>query len=154
MNRKRWLLFALTISLAACSAWAEKVDMSPDELRETATHVVKGQVVAIYERKFNTDDWAYTQFLAEVKVAEPEKGKDLKQDELVYIRYWHRDWIANRDPEPNTNGHRGLPAEGDLIRVYLSRNAYDGFGTTKDGGFNVIGANGFEIIAKKVANAK
>lgn len=153
MNSTQCLVVALAISSLGPFANAEKADLSPKELKETATHVVQGQVVAIYERKFQTDDWAYTQFLAEVKVSEPEKGKDFKKDELIYIRYWHRGWIADRDPEPNTSGHRGLPAEGDLVRVYLSRNAYDGFGTTKDGGFNVIGANGFEIIAKKVAEA-
>jgi hypothetical protein len=32
--------------------------------------------------------------------------------------------------------------------VYLARNAHDGFDPdNKDGGFNVIGANGFEKLA-------
>ena len=31
--------------------------------------------------------------------------------------------------------------------MYLARNAYDGFGAdNKDGGLNVIGANGFEKL--------
>ena len=36
--------------------------------------------------------------------------------------------------------------DGATIRAYLARNACDGFGETKDGGFNVIGANGFEKV--------
>jgi hypothetical protein len=138
---------ALFLTFVATLAWAEKVDMSPEELVKTATHIVDGQVMAIYERKTSDDKWANTSFVAEVRVNKAEKGeKDLEKDDLVYIRYWHRNWIANRDPEPNTNGHRGLPAEGDHIRVYLARNAYNGFGQTQDGGFDVIGANGFEIL--------
>jgi hypothetical protein len=146
MPRPRTLLIPLAVSLLATLAWAEKVDMSPEELVETATHIVDGQVVAIYERKTSDDKWANTSYLAEVRVNKAEKGDDLEKDDLVYIRYWHRNWIANRDPEPNTNGHRGLPAERDNIRVYLARNAYNGFGESKDGGFDVIGANGFEIL--------
>ncbi|MBM4002009.1 MAG: hypothetical protein FJ295_01795 [Planctomycetes bacterium] len=53
--------------------------------------------------------------------------------------------VAARQP-PDTSGHRGLPREGQSIRVFLARNAYNGFGETKDGGFNVIGANGFEAL--------
>ena len=45
---------------------------------------------------------------------------------------------SDRDGRP-----RRIPKEGDRVRVYLARNAYDGFGDNGDGGFNVIGANGF-----------
>jgi hypothetical protein len=51
---------------------------------------------------------------------------------------------------PGTNGHRGCPSEGATLRIYLARNAYDGFSDdNKDGGFNVIGANGFEEMPEK-----
>ena len=53
---------------------------------------------------------------------------------------------------PSSPGHMGTPVEGDTVRVYLARNAYDGFTMDNtDGGFNVIGGNGFEklTVAKK-----
>ena len=74
-----------------------------------------------------------------------EKGEGLATGGLVYARYWTRRF-AGRMPPPSTNGHRGIPEEGNRMRIYLARNAYDGFGETKDGGFNVIGANGFEKL--------
>jgi hypothetical protein len=34
-----------------------------------------------------------------------------------------------------------------VVRVYLARGAYDGFGAgSQDGGFDVLGANGFEKL--------
>jgi hypothetical protein len=134
------------LSLLANPIKAEKVDMSVEDLRKTATHIVTGQVVAIYERTESDGDWKYTRYVAEVRVAECEKGDGVKKDDLVYIRYWRRGWQGKGDPLPNTSGHRGLPEGGANIRAYLARNAYDGFGQTKDGGFNVIGANGFEKL--------
>jgi hypothetical protein len=62
----------------------------------------------------------------------------------VYVRYWHRESVGA--PRLDTNGHRGLPKQDEILRIYLARNAYNGFGTTNDGGFDVIGANGFEKL--------
>jgi hypothetical protein len=144
----RWLLIApLAIALAtAVPARAEKVPLSPEELRSTATHVVVGQVTAIYTRNETTAEWKYTHYVAEVRVTETEKGDGLKKGDLVYARYWHRQWVSKEKQRPDTNGHRGLPDQGETIRVYMAKNAYDGFGNTNDGGFNVIGANGFEKV--------
>lgn len=134
--------FALTTPLRA-----EKVDMSSEELRKTATHVVTGQVTAVYERTETTDDWKYTKYVAEIRVEECEKGDGIEKGDLVYARYWRRAWIGNGQVPPSMSGHRGLPSDGESLRVYLARNAYDGFSfDNKDGGFNVIGANGFEKL--------
>ena len=146
MYRITCLLTVAVMSILARPVQAEKVDMSAEDLRKTATHIVTGQVVAIYERTQTDGDWKYTRYVAEVRVAECEKGDGLKKGDLVYIRYWRRGWQGKGDPKPDTSGHRGLPSDGATIRAYLARNAYDGFGETKDGGFNVIGANGFEKL--------
>jgi hypothetical protein len=143
----RFLLLALAAALAAAgAARAEKEPLSPEEFRKTATHVVVGQVTAVYTRTETSGDWKYTRFIAEVRVIESEKGDGLKKGDLVYARYWQRRWVGRDKQPPSTIGHRGLPANGETLRIYLARNAYDGFGETKDGGFNVIGANGFEPI--------
>jgi hypothetical protein len=85
--------------------------------------------------------------VAEIRVDECTKGAGLAKGDLVYARYWQRAWRGAGQPYPSTIGHRGLPATGDTLRVYLARNAYDGFtSANNDGGFNVIGANGFEKL--------
>ncbi len=137
-------LFVVVSSCVISVARAEKVDLSPQELREMATHVVTGHVNMIFQQTLALDDWQYTLYVAELRIAECTKGDGLAAGNLMYARYWQQQWIGNGDAPPSTSGHRGLPDEGDFVRVYLSRNAYDGFGDNSDGGFNVIGANGFE----------
>jgi hypothetical protein len=146
MFRNLWLLAVAAEVAMVCPVRAEKVDMSPEELRKTATHVVTGQVTAVYARTATEGDWKYTRYVAEVRVGECEKGGGIKKGDLVYARYWRRAWIGKGRVPPSTSGHRGLPRHGESLRVYLARNAYDGFGDNKDGGFNVIGANGFEKL--------
>jgi hypothetical protein len=126
---------------------AEKAPLSPEQLKKTATHVITGDVTAIYTRTETAGDWQYTRYVAELRVAECEKGDGVKKGDLVYARYWHRQWISPRKQEPNTNGHYDLPKQGETVRIYMAKNAYDGFTfDNKDGGFNVIGANGFENV--------
>jgi hypothetical protein len=144
------IIAALLVSLLGGSlAQAEKVDLDRAELHKTATHVVTGQVLGIYERQETRGDWQYKRYVAEVRVDKCEKGEGLDSGDLVYVRYWHRQWIGAGQVPPSTSGHRGLPSSGDKLRVYLARNAYDGFSPENhDGGYNVIGANGFEKLAE------
>jgi len=140
-------------SLLTSDLFAEKVDMSPDELSSTATHVIVGKVTGIYERKEDAGDWKYTRFVAEVQIEKAEKGDGLRPREMAYVRYWRRQYAGKeKNPPPNTNGHRGLPQAGQRMRIYLAKNAYDGFThDNKDGGLNVIGANGFEALQPEAA---
>jgi hypothetical protein len=132
---------------------AEAPNMSPEHLRETATHVITGNVIAVYQQQKATPYWKYTRYVAEVRVAECEKGDAIKKGDLVYVRYWRRSWVGWGRVPLSTAGHRGLPSEGEFSRIYLARNAYDGFDPdNNDGGFNVIGANGFQKL--KPAPAK
>ncbi len=126
---------------------AEKINMSSSQLHMTATHVIEGQVLAIYQRTEQLENWKLTRLVAEVRVDRCDKGEGIQKGDLIYARYWHREWIGKGTIPPSTNGHRGLPNEKDKVRIYLARNAYDGFSfENKDGGFNVIGANGFEKL--------
>jgi hypothetical protein len=138
--------FAVALALAS-TAVAEKAPMTPEELLETSTHVVTGTVNAVYERTEIDGDWKYRHRVAEIKVAKCEKGDDIKADGLVYVRYWTRGWVGQGQMPPSTAGHRPSPDAGDQVRVYVAKNAYDGFTRdNNDGGFNVIGRDGFEII--------
>ena len=147
MTRGLSLLVALLSAVLVSPAGAEKVNMSPEDLAETATHIVTGRVVAVYERTETDEHYKTTHYVAEVRADEVEKGDGIEKDGLVYVRYWRRAWIGKGNPPPGTGGHRGLPEAGDSVRIYLARNAYDGFDpNNNDGGFNVIGANGFEAL--------
>lgn len=147
MLRSRLLVTAIVSAILVGAVQAEKASMSPEALKETATHVLTGQVKAIYQRTEVEGNWTYVRYVAEIRVGECEKGEGIKAGDLVYVRYWHRGWTGKGLVPPSTSGHRGLPTERESIRVYLSRNAYDGFShDNKDGGFNVIGANGFEKL--------
>lgn len=104
--------------------------MPPSWLKDTATHVISGAVTAIYESKTSDNDWNTTHYLAEVRVKTVEKGEGIKAGDLVYVRYRHRAGVGA--PRLVTNGHRGLPKQGETLRIYLARNAYNGFGTTNN----------------------
>ena len=147
---KALIFFFVVILLApfAAPVMAEKANMSPALLRQTATHVVVGTVVRVYSRSQTVKGYDTTEYVAELRIKEVEKGEGLKEGDLLYARYGTQRWVGPGPPTPGTSGHRGLPREGDTLRVYLARNAYDGFGENRDGGFNVIGANGFEKLAR------
>jgi hypothetical protein len=145
----RWLLLVSLVVLVtpAVPIRAEKVDLTPEQLRKTATHVVSGEVTAIYSREVKRGKWDYTHYVAELSVDNVEKGEGIEAGELIYVRYWSKRWTGGGLPPPDTSGHRGRPSEGDSLRIYLARDAYDGFTRdNNDGGFNVIGANGFEEL--------
>jgi hypothetical protein len=145
--RNPWVLCVAAAAALAVTARAEKAPLSPEELRKTATHVVTGDVTAVYERTETAGDWKYTRYVAEVRVGACEKGDGIKAGDLVYARYYRRAWIGAGRMPPSSTGHSGTPAAGESVRVYLARNAYDGFTPDNtDGGFNVIGANGFESL--------
>ena len=150
MARRIAPLAALCLAFAAGGLRAEKVNMSKEELLGTATHVIVGKVQAVYTREAQAGSYRYTHFVAEVRVEAAEKGDGLKKDDLAYVRYWRKAYTGKGLPPPDTAGHRGLPDVGQSVRIYLARNAYDGFTfDNKDGGYNVIGANGFEAIPEK-----
>ncbi len=129
---------------------AEKPNLPPEKLRELATHVVTGEVTAVFAREpERVGRYDRTYYVAEVKVATCEKGESIKPESLVYVRYWRQAWAGPGPVAPGTSGHRGLPEQGSKMRIYLARNAYDGFTRDNtDGGLNVIGANGFEVLDK------
>jgi hypothetical protein len=128
-------------------ARAEKAPMTPAQLLATATHVVVGEVKAVYERIERGTHFHVTHYVAEVKVERVEKGEGIAADAPQYVRYWTKTWVGRGAVPPGTTGHAGAPKAGERLRVYLAKNAYDGFSTTNhDGGFNVIGANGFERL--------
>lgn len=138
--------FALVGSIVSCFALAalplrgEIVPKSAEQMREMATHVVVGKVKGIYTSSARRGDYQQTHYVAELSIDKIEKGDGLQEKQLVYVRYWTQQWAGRGNPPPGTNGHRGLPAAGAAVRVYLVNKGYDGGG----GGYNVVFADGFE----------
>ena len=147
------LLVGLMAFGSSSTTFAEKPLMSPAQLRSAATHVVRGTVTTVSSRTVRNGSFSVTQFVAEVRVLAVEKGEGVAIETPLYARYWTQTWLGPGPMPSGTNGHTGLPTEGQTLRIYLARNAYDGFGDdNKDGGFNVIGTNGFEALrAEEVA---
>lgn len=143
------LLASFFIALAMNSARAEKVDMTPEQLQMTATHVISGLVKDIYSTMEREGDYEVTRFIAEIVIEKVEKGDGLKAGELAYARYWRQNWRGKGTPPPGTSGHRGLPKKGDAIKVYLVNKGYNGGGDTTDGGYDVVFTNGFSVREPK-----
>ncbi len=142
------IALVLTALFVPLAAYAEKVDTPPAGMRKDATNVIVGRVNAVYARTAVEGKWKVTRYVAEVRVDKDEKGS-LAKSSLAYVRYWRRSWAGVGPVPPSTGGHRGLPKEGETLRIYAVSSGYNGFGTTKDGGLDVYGANGFERLKKR-----
>ena len=145
---RRVSVFTLIVGVAlAVPTRAEKAPLSPEQLRKTATHVVIGEVTAIYTRSETAGDWQYTRYVAEVRVGGKRKGRWAEEG-----RSRLRTVLASsmdQSAETGTEHQWALgPAETRReLRIYMAKNAYDGFTeANKDGGFNVIGCDGFERL--------
>lgn len=142
---------AVVLVIAALAAASPDIpDKSPEMLKEAATHIAVGEVLRIYEVEEKEPKWKYTRYLAEVQVESLEKGEGASAKELIYVRWFKRRYRGGMPPL-SSNGHKGwVPEKGDRARVYLARNAHDGFTTdNSDGGFNVLVPNGFEELPAK-----
>ena len=131
--------------IAPLAAHAEKVDTPPAGLRKGSTNVIVGKVKAIYTRTAREGKYKVTRYVAEVEVQKDEKGA-LPKGSLAYVRYWRHSWVGPGLVPPGTAGHRGLPKEGETLRIYLVSKGYNGTGKTTDGGLDVYFANGFEQL--------
>ncbi len=146
------LILMLTVLLPQGRGLAEIIDLSSEELQQTATEIVTGTVAAIYTRHSNEGDWEYIRYLAEIRVDQVEKSRRSGQADNcmtapLYVRYWQRRWVGSSPQPPSTSGHRSLPAEGRRYRFYLSNRAFDGFSRQNmSGGYNVLLPNGFEKL--------
>jgi hypothetical protein len=130
---------------------AEKVFSSPEELRARATHVVTGTVESVSAARELEGAWEYVRYRAVVRVGALEKGSGLAAGDTFECRYWTKSWLAPTPPPPDTSGHSPLPRRGQSVRVFVVNAGYNGFGTTTDGGYDVFGRNGWEILSPATA---
>ncbi len=138
----------LIVLVAFAATRTEIPNKSPEMLEKGATHIAVGEVVRIYKVEEKESKWKYTRCVAELRVEVIEKGEGFAAGELLYVRWFSRRYRGGTPP-PSSNGYHGkVPSSGDRVRVYLARNAHDGFNPDNlDGGYNVLIPNGFEKLA-------
>ena len=130
---------------------AAKAPSSKKQLETIATHIVVGEVQAVYSHKEREgipllSGYEYDHKVAEVKIEKVEKGK--VSEKLMYVRYWSRKWMGVGLPPPGAQSFSPQPEKGQLCRFYLAKNSYDGLSekSNQDGGYNVVYVNGVEPI--------
>lgn len=134
-------------SIGTQPAIAGKFPISPDALRNLATHIVAGKILAIYKREETDRMNARTYYVAEIRLEKIEKGAGLQPGQLVYARYFQSEWVGEGNPPPDAElRFVPTPRPKQRFRCYLVDNGYDGAGQNTDGGFNVIFAQGFERL--------
>ena len=71
-------VLAALVVVATTMACAERVPLSPEELKDEATHIVTGVVKAVYSREVETTSYGKgtleTHYLLEIEVGGVEKG--------------------------------------------------------------------------------
>ena len=87
------------------------------EKRSEATHVLEGEVVAVYERKTK----AFRHYIVQLRVEKIEKGKNVAVGDFLYASCFLRDKVS-RPVMPGPGGHAAVPTEGQQVKVFLNRN--------------------------------
>ena len=132
-------LSALLYLVLLPSIWAAKAPSSKEQLEKTATHIVVGNVQAVYSYKEREgipvlSGYEYDRKVAEVKIEKVEKGKIAES--LIYVRYWSRKWKGLGLPPPGGQSYENQPKKGQTCRFYLAKNAYDGWSRDGNQGMN------------------
>ena len=130
---KSALTTVLPVIIILCVAALGEVPlMSSAELQEAASHVVVGEILAVYSTTDTSGNYKNTRSVAEIAVVNVEKGADITIGDTVYAHFWNKSWIGKGTPEPGSSGHLGV-AKGEFVRAHLNR---------KNGTYKVILPNG------------
>ena len=149
MTNKTKPLFAACLvgllALAAFDASAAVAPHPPEEMMEEATHVVRGEVVALTSK---TQKSKYGGplviardriFKVTLKLTAVAKGKGVKEGEQLTFEAWQP---STRIPAmPGPQGHQPVPEKGDLVKTYLLYNQ-------KTKTYHPFMPNGIEILKK------
>ncbi len=151
INKTKPLFAACLVGLLASAAFdvsAAVAPHPPEEMMEEATHVVRGEVVALSSK---TQKSKYGGplviardriFKVTLKLTAVAKGKGIKEGDQLTFEAWQP---STRIPAmPGPQGHQPVPDKGDLVKTYL---LYD----KKTKSYHPFMPNGIEILkqAKK-----
>ena len=111
------------LALAAFDASAAVAPYPPEVMMEEATHVVRGEVVALTSKtqKSKVERGLLIArdriFKITLKVTAVEKGKDIKEGDELSLEAWQPS--TRFPPLPGPQGHQPVPNKGDLVKAYL-----------------------------------
>ena len=136
--RYRAALVPIFVALLDSRAPGEVPPLLPEELKQSSTHIVTGEVRRIYTHVETVGPYEQTNGVAEVAITGLEKGDGVKPAGLLYARFWDQRWVGRGEQPPGASGHYDVPARGKRVRIFLKRSA--------DGGYDVLLPNGFHAI--------
>ena len=133
------------LALAVFDASAAVAPHPPEEMMEEATHVVRGEVVALTSKtqKSKVERGLLIArdriFKVTLKLTAVDKGKGIKEGDQLTFEAWQP---STRFPAmPGPQGHQPVPDKGDLVKTYL---LYD----KKTQTYHPFMPNGIEILEK------
>jgi hypothetical protein len=137
---------------APSRARAERVLLSPEQLKAEATHIVTGVVKGVYSREVETALYGRgtreTRYLLEIEVDAVEKGTGIGMGDIAYARCWRLKERGAHGLVPGPSGHRDIPKEGERIRAFLAKGKYGPTGQA-DNGWAILYPNGIEKVKSK-----
>lgn len=150
-NKTKPLFAAFLVGLLASTAFdasAAVAPYPPEVMMEEATHVVRGEVVALTSKtqKSKVERGLLIArdriFKITLKLTAVDKGKGAKEGDQLTFEAWQP---STRFPAmPGPQGHQPVPDKGDIVKTYL---LYD----KKTKTYHPFMPNGIEILqhAKK-----
>jgi hypothetical protein len=133
------------VAFLLAPAVAERVPLSPEELKAEASVVVQATVEGVYARDAASTLYGpgtvETQYLIELKVTKVEKGKEIKEGDHVFAHVWRLKTRGTEGQRPGPSGHFLIPTEGATVRAFLTGG--------DDRSHAVVYANGLEELAKR-----
>jgi len=109
------------IGMNGASAFAERADQSPAQLRRSSSDIVLGIVQQADSTVRTKGDWRYTDHVFTLRVDRVDQGDLALLDTVIEARAAQRGWIGRGLPPTYGSGHRGLPAVGDRVVAHLER---------------------------------
>src|SRR5262245_33456798 len=117
MRPMRQFLALLVVFSLTATTRAER----PIEDKKTASDVITGTVqkITAKEQKYQ-DDGIRTSYVAEIKVDQVERGKNVKPGDLISVAWFHVTKTPSK-PVPDAYGHKYEVKEKMTVRAYLMR---------------------------------
>lgn len=130
MNRPLFVFAAGALCFSVLPLEAAKAPLSKEKLEKQASHIVSGEVVSVTTKdqksKIETGlgihrDRIYT---IRLKVRSVSKGEGIEAGDEVVVEAWKP--LRRIPNEPGLQGHEGIPAKGDTVTVFATKNAKKG----------------------------
>ena len=118
---RKLLIFAVLAALKFRTgfAFADR----PNESRNAASHVIVGEVLAVYV----SETKSYKHYALAIEIEQVERGLELLQQDVVYVTCYQRK-PGQSSLDADSEGHLSVPKAGERVHVFLQgqRGRYEG----------------------------